>query len=102
MVRTTLNRLYDLTQIRHLAIARMSFFVIISSGGRADGGYLNLCYGEPLFAKNPSLGEGNGPRPGTKECRYVLVSLGDGDEADELGTCISKLFLRFLKIKCHD
>jgi hypothetical protein len=26
-----------------------------------------------MFAKNPSLGEGNGPRPGTKECRYVYV-----------------------------
>lgn len=35
------------------------------------GRYLNLCYGEPMFAKNPSLGEGNGPRPGTKECRYA-------------------------------
>jgi hypothetical protein len=40
-----------------------------------DGRYLNLCYGEPLFAKNPSLGEGNGPRPGTKECRSALVPL---------------------------
>ncbi|CAD6578802.1 MAG: hypothetical protein TREMPRED_002272 [Tremellales sp. Tagirdzhanova-0007] len=33
--------------------------------------YLNLCYGEPLFAKNPSLGEGSGPRGGMKECRYM-------------------------------
>ncbi|WVQ68236.1 uncharacterized protein L199_006443 [Kwoniella botswanensis] len=33
--------------------------------------YLNLCYGDPLFANNPSLGEGNGPRGGVKECRYM-------------------------------
>ncbi|WWC71647.1 uncharacterized protein I206_105605 [Kwoniella pini CBS 10737] len=33
--------------------------------------YLNLCYGDPMFAKNPSLGEGNGPRGGVKECRYM-------------------------------
>ncbi|WVO17773.1 hypothetical protein L204_105471 [Cryptococcus depauperatus] len=32
--------------------------------------YLNLCYGDPLFTKNPSLGEGSGPRGSTKECRY--------------------------------
>ena len=62
----------------------------------ADDRYLNLCYGEPLFAKNPSLGEGNGPRPGTKECRYVLIS---PEEADESGTYISKLFLLFRRLK---
>lgn len=39
-----------------------------------DDRYLNLCYGEPMFAKNPSLGESTGPRPGAKECRYVLRS----------------------------
>ncbi|WVR07473.1 hypothetical protein IAU60_004515 [Kwoniella sp. DSM 27419] len=33
--------------------------------------YLNLCYGDPMFANNPSLGEGNGPRGGIKECRYM-------------------------------
>ncbi|WWD19012.1 hypothetical protein CI109_103469 [Kwoniella shandongensis] len=33
--------------------------------------YLNLCYGDPMFANNPSLGEGTGPRGGTKECRYL-------------------------------
>lgn len=35
--------------------------------------YLNLCYGDPMFARNPSLGEGQGPGPrgGTKECRYL-------------------------------
>jgi mRNA (2'-O-methyladenosine-N6-)-methyltransferase len=36
--------------------------------------YLNLCYGDPLFARNPSLGaEGTSqsrPGPG-KECRYL-------------------------------
>lgn len=36
--------------------------------------YLNLCYGDPLFARNPSLGA-DGPsqsRPGPgKECRYL-------------------------------
>lgn len=30
--------------------------------------YLNMCYGDPMFAGNPSLGEGSGGR-GTKECR---------------------------------
>ncbi|ORX38604.1 mRNA methyltransferase [Kockovaella imperatae] len=33
--------------------------------------YLNLCYGEPMFTKNPSLGDGSAPRGGTKECRYM-------------------------------
>ncbi|BEJ12634.1 hypothetical protein CspHIS471_0210940 [Cutaneotrichosporon sp. HIS471] len=34
--------------------------------------YLNMCYGEPLFAGNPSLGEsGGGTKFGTKECRYL-------------------------------
>ncbi|WRT68331.1 uncharacterized protein IL334_005307 [Kwoniella shivajii] len=33
--------------------------------------YLNLCYGDPMFVNNPSLGEGNGPRGGVKECRYM-------------------------------
>lgn len=38
--------------------------------------YLNLCYGEPLFRSNPSLGAGtsgdpSAPRGGTKECRYL-------------------------------
>ncbi|KAK1927031.1 putative mRNA methyltransferase [Papiliotrema laurentii] len=33
--------------------------------------YLNLCYGEPMFRNNPSLGEGNAPRGSTKECRYM-------------------------------
>ncbi|EIW67329.1 mRNA methyltransferase [Tremella mesenterica] len=32
--------------------------------------YLNLCYGDPMFASNPSLGDGPGPRGG-KECRYL-------------------------------
>lgn len=32
--------------------------------------YLNLCYGDPMFTKNPSLGDGPGPRGGTKDCRY--------------------------------
>ncbi|KAL7423429.1 methyltransferase [Cryptotrichosporon argae] len=31
--------------------------------------YLNMCYGEPMFSSNPSLGDG--PRSGTKECRYL-------------------------------
>lgn len=40
--------------------------------------YLNLCYGDPLFTKNPSLGSANegqrsGPpgSGGAKECRYL-------------------------------
>ncbi len=36
--------------------------------------YLNLCYGDPLFSKNPSLSSGQGGGPGasggTKHCRY--------------------------------
>jgi mRNA (2'-O-methyladenosine-N6-)-methyltransferase len=32
--------------------------------------YLNMCYGEPLFSGNPSLGDtGSGSKFGTKECR---------------------------------
>lgn len=35
--------------------------------------YLNLCYGDPLFRSNPSLGasDSGSSRPGTKECRYL-------------------------------
>ncbi|ORY35436.1 mRNA methyltransferase [Naematelia encephala] len=33
--------------------------------------YLNLCYGEPMFRSNPSLGDANAPRGGVKECRYM-------------------------------
>lgn len=37
--------------------------------------YLNMCYGEPLFAGNPSLGDtGGGTKFGTKECRCVRVA----------------------------
>ncbi|KIR73622.1 mRNA methyltransferase [Cryptococcus deuterogattii CA1014] len=54
----------------------------LSFGGSVYGGqarvevvqrraaYLNLCYGDPMFTKNPSLGDGPGPRGGTKDCRY--------------------------------
>jgi len=34
-----------------------------------------MCYGDPMFAKNPSLGEGTGPRGGSKECRYLHFAL---------------------------
>lgn len=31
-----------------------------------------MCYGEPMFSGNPSLGEGGGgAKFGTKECRYL-------------------------------
>lgn len=33
--------------------------------------YLNLCYGDPMFRQNPSLGPSSAPRGGTKECRYL-------------------------------
>lgn len=34
--------------------------------------YLNLCYGDPLFANNPSLGASAGGGGGAgKECRYL-------------------------------
>ena len=30
-----------------------------------------MCYGDPMFRHNPSLGTSGGPKGGTKECRYL-------------------------------
>jgi hypothetical protein len=70
-IRRTSNRSCDLTPTPHSDTARA---YPLQWDKRADSRYLNLCYGEPMFAKNPSLGEGNGPRPGTKECRSAATS----------------------------
>ncbi|TXT15648.1 hypothetical protein VHUM_00151 [Vanrija humicola] len=46
--------------------------------------YLNMCYGEPMFAGNPSLGESGGARPGTKECRYLHFQVAPAAQRDSV------------------
>jgi mRNA (2'-O-methyladenosine-N6-)-methyltransferase len=43
-----------------------------------------------MFAKNPSLGEGTGPRGGTKECRYIKSPF------KTIESCSRSLSLRYI------
>ncbi|KAK4689504.1 mRNA m6A methyltransferase catalytic subunit, partial [Tremellales sp. Uapishka_1] len=69
--RPTSSRSYEPTPTRPSGTAREFHLASFSHSGADCPRYLNMCFGDPLFAKNPSLGDSSAPRGATKDCRYL-------------------------------